>query len=83
MAENSGETFRTGSTIEVKEDTVAFVLFEKPDTIGDLGLSLGASIRAREGLPPVVLVEALRQLADTLEHEYGTAGQCPCGHDHG
>lgn len=70
-------------TFEITDDDVAVVVFDKPDTIGDLGISLGASIRAREGLPPVVLVGALRQLADTLEQEFGTKGLCPCGGDHG
>ncbi|WPM94302.1 hypothetical protein VB1_CDS0053 [Arthrobacter phage Marchesin] len=84
MAENEGVRgpFQSGP-FEITDDDVAVVVFDKPDTIGDLGISLGASVRAREGLPPVVLVAALRQLADDLERQFLTEGQCPCGLDHG
>ncbi|AYN58280.1 hypothetical protein PBI_KEPLER_53 [Arthrobacter phage Kepler] len=75
----SGEEKKAG--FEVPEDTTALVIFKKPEMVGDLGIGLEASVRAVTTVPPWLLVSALRQLADTLEMEYGD--KCGCGEIHG
>ncbi|WPM94378.1 hypothetical protein VG1_CDS0054 [Arthrobacter phage Cupello] len=69
--------------MEIGDEVAALVVFETPERIGDLGLGIAASIRSRYGLPPAMIVAALRQLAGDVERQYGTAGGCVCGENHG
>lgn len=75
-----GEGLKDGP-FQVGPDVVALVTFDKPDALGDLGVTLKAGIMTRD-VPPVLVVAALRQLADTIEMNWSTEGQCPCGESH-
>ena len=68
--------------MEIGDEVAAVVIFEKPEMVGDLGVGIVASVRSRYGLPPTVVMAALRQLADDIGRQYG-AGGCVCGQHHG
>lgn len=76
------DPFESG-TVEVGPDVAVVVLFDKVQAIGDLGMTLGASVRGRDNIPPALIVAALRQLAGDLERKFVHDGDCVCGENHG
>ncbi|QGH74540.1 hypothetical protein HYQ03_gp53 [Arthrobacter phage Kuleana] len=71
----------SGSMV-IGDEVAAVVVFEVPEMVGNLGVGIAASVRSRYGMPPSVMVAALRQLAGDIEQKYETGG-CVCGGDHG
>lgn len=83
MRDGKPEPLESGP-LAIGDEVAGLVIFETPQMVGDLGLGIAASVRTRYSMPPAVVSAALRQLADTIDMQYGTAGACGgCGGHHG